>query len=301
VKTGLFKTKKMKKEYAYVLLLFSFFCTNAIAQKTITSNVEDTIEVEKSFVQIGVSFSSRALSSGRDFGVKQYIISPSINYNHKSGFYTSVTGNILSDASPAYNLTTIGLGYENSINKKWNYAIAYSRNIFNPDTVGLIKNNINTSLRFGVKYFNASLQYSYLFGNERAHRITTGANADFYKTCSRIIDNISFIPGVLVTFGTANIPFNTFSSSQFQKGTGVSWQQWKIQRLRSRLGTSTTSKEQTFGLMNIDLIAPITIDIKNVQIGINYNYAIPQKLSEEDVDEINPSNYFGISLGYTIK
>jgi Bacterial protein of unknown function (Gcw_chp) len=287
--------------YFLLLFLFNFFYSDIKAQETMPVNETDSIAPGKSSLQVGISFSSRALSSGRDFGVSQYIVMPSINYSHKSGFYAGVYGNILSDVSPKYSLTTIALGYADSITSKWNYNIGYSRNIFNPDTAGLIKNSLSASIIFSVKHFNTSIQYAYLFGNEKAHRFTAGANGDFYKSFDKVIDEISFTPGVLFTFGTANVPFSSFSSTQFQKGTGQTWQQWKLQRLRPRMGTSTALKKTAIGLMNIDLLIPVIVTVKKFQLGLSYNYALPKKLSEENGNEVNTTGYFGVSLGYTIK
>jgi hypothetical protein len=293
--------KKTVSHYSSTFILLLFVYANAGAQQTLPNDKTDSIAPEKSSLQIGISFSSQALSSGRNFGVSQYVLSPSICYYHKSGLHAGIEGNILSDAVPAYNLTTLSIGYADSITQKWNYGIGYTRNLFNPDTAGLIQNALTASINFLPKYFNASLQYSYLFGDEKAHRLVAGANAYLLKdSINKIIDYISFAPGVFCTFGTANVPFSNFTSTQFQKGTGSSWQQWRTQRSRRRNGASSTAQNLEFGLMNIDLSLPVMLSIKNFQVGFSYTYAIPQKLSEEESSDINPTSYFGISLGYTI-
>jgi hypothetical protein len=171
----------LKKYHYNFLLLLSFILIScsSFAQEAIPENINDSLvpEPEKSSLQTGVSFSSRAISSGRDFGVQQNVMVPSVFYYHKSGFHIGAEGNILSETSPKYNLTTISAGYGDSITGKWNYDIGYSRNIFNPDTAGLIQNSLDASLSFLLNHFTASLQYSYLFGDEKAHRLTAGANA----------------------------------------------------------------------------------------------------------------------------
>jgi hypothetical protein len=286
-----------------LLLLFKiiFFCSTATAQEQINVNNGDSIPTDKSSVQLDISFSSRALSAGRDFGVNQYSLMPSISYYHKSGLHAGIAANLLSDAEPKYNLTTAAIGFSDTITAKWSYDIYYVRNFFNPDTAGLIQNSANVSISFLPEYFNSFLQYSYLFGDEKAHRIIAAGNAYLSKDCRRVIDNISFTPGAAFTFGTANVPFNTFTSAQFKTGSGLSWQQWKAQRLSRRFGLTTGKENLKFGLMNIDLSVPVSISIKNFQIGLNYTYAIPQSLSEETGSQIQSTGYFGISLGYIIK
>ena len=49
----------------------------------------------KSELYIGIARSSNAVSSGRDYGVKQYSIAPSITYYHKSGLYAGIAASIL--------------------------------------------------------------------------------------------------------------------------------------------------------------------------------------------------------------
>lgn len=301
---GLLKKRYMKKgyyNYFFLLFLLTFVYSGSMSQEEVPENNPDTVPPVKSSIEIGVSFASQALSSGRDFGVSQYSMMPSFMYYHKSGFHTGIVGNILSNADPKYNLTTATIGYGDTINDKWDYDISYTRNFFNPDTAGLIQNSIGGSINFLSKYFNISAQYAYLFGNEKAHRVITGANAYLSKDCRKHINNINFTPGVLITFGTANIPFNTFTSTQFKSGTGLPWQQWKTQRLNRRLGTSTTAQNLQFGLMNIDWTVPVTVSIKKFQIGLSYTYAIPQKLKEETSAEISATGYFGASLIYSIK
>ena len=244
--------KKTGFPYASIIILLHFVYASAGAQQVLptdTTNSTDSIATEISTLHIGVAFSSQALSSGRNFGVSQYVISPSVVYYHKSGIHAGIAGNRLSDAVPAYNLTTLSAGYANSITQSWSYGFDYARNIFNPDTAGLIQNALTASLSFLPKYVNASLQYSYLFGDEKAHRLVAGVNAHLFKdSVKRIIDNISFTPGVLVTFGTANVPFSNFTTTQFQKGKGIAWQQWRTQRSRRINGSGGTSQNLAFGL-----------------------------------------------------
>jgi hypothetical protein len=295
----------MKNSYKGILLikiLFTFNGLTVFAQRPLPENKDDSLTNSKSSLQVGASFSSKALSSGRDFGVSQYIITPFIGYYHKSGFHTAIEGNLLSDLSPKYNLTVVTMGYSGSFTSKWNYAISYSRNFFNPDTAGLIKSGWNGSVAFLPNYFNASLQYSYLSGDEKAHRLVLGANGYLSKEFSnKAISYISCSPGVFFTFGTANVPFNRFTPSQFQKGTGSSWEQWRIQRTRRRSGTNSSSESLEFGWMNTDLSLPLSINLKNLQIGVSYTYAIPQKLSEEENSEISATGYLGVSINYNIR
>jgi hypothetical protein len=293
--------KKIIRNSFLIFGLFVFVYTDTTAQEAINESSIDSIPAGKSSVQIDVSFSSKALSSGRDFGVSQYIILPSVSYLHKSGFHAGITANILGDTEPAYNITNISIGYGDTVNAKWSYGFYYARNLFNPDTAGLIQNSLSGSIVFMPSYFNASIQYAYLFGNEKAHRVIAAANTFLSKDFKKGIDNIIFTPGAAFTFGTANVPFSTFTSTQFKAGTGLAWQQWKTQRLSRRQGVNATAQTLQFGLMNIDLTFPVSISIENFQIGFNYTYAIPQQLNEESSSDIKPTGYFGISLGYTIK
>jgi hypothetical protein len=255
---------------------------------------------EISNIKVGISYSSEALSSGRNFNVPQFALSPSVGYYHKSGIHAIVDGTLLGSSSPSYTLTTISIGYLSTGMSAWGYGFDYSRNIFNPDSAGLIKNVLSASGTFSRGLFSASAQYSYLFENETAHRVLLGINAVLTKdSLGHFVQSINFSPGVFFTLGTSNVPFVAFTKDQFLKGTGYTWKEWKARRQRARSRTATSSQNLQFGLMNIDLTLPFTASFKNFQVGVSYTYAIPEKLSEEVDSDIKPTGYLSLSIAYT--
>jgi len=277
------------------LFIRSYFIANA--QQTDT---DSSVAEKKSSLQLNIGFSSTALEAGRDAGVKQYSISPSVTYNHKSGLWVSVTGSYLSESEPQYNLTVASLGYGKNLGEQFSFGVNYSRNFFHPDSSGLLKNIFGAGLSFSKNWFSAGTNYAYLSGEETGHSLVLNTSGYWGKETSTFIDAVSVAPGAAITFGTANISLRRFGSTLFEKGYGVRWQDWISQSNRPRQGSTATSSYE-FGLMNIDLIVPVSFYIGNFSTTLSYSYAIPMELAEEQNSELKAQGYFGIKLGYVIQ
>lgn len=292
----------MKSQLLFTTALLS--CLYSFSQADSSAKKQPS---KTSSLKAAISYSGNAATDGRDYGVQQFAISPSLYYYHKSGLFAGVAGRFLGDADPAYVSTSIDIGYMGNFSKKFSYTISLGKNFINPDTAGILSNSLSAGVDYTSKWFGAGIDYVYSFGDEKAYSLYPVVSGTFEKSISgHFLNTISFSPSVGAVFGTANLPFTTTPTTVFQKGTGQSWSQLKQTILSRRTGrgtstttTETTSYDYTFGLMNTALTVPVFFIMKKTSLGISYTYNIPRKLSEEEDLDISPSGYVMVSFSVT--
>ena len=269
-------------------------------QDSATAAIADTAV---SGFSISLSYSSKVLSAGRDYGVRQYGFNPSVIYTHKSGLYAGLHGMWLSETSPSWAATALEAGFGHDIGSSFTYNLAYAHTFFNPDSNGLLSNSLSAALSFSRKWATADLSYSLLFGEETGHELTAAAGAYFERPTSGWIDLVSSSPSITAIVGTANLPFTRLPRSQYVKGTGQTWEQYKAllaaRRAARRNAASTADNE--LHLMGWDIALPLAFHCKSFLAELSYHYSIPVRLPDEDAATIVSQGYWGVSLVYTIK
>lgn len=253
-----------------------------------------------SFLKVGVGYVSNVLVAGRNYGVKQYGLIPTVEYNHKSGWYAGYSGSVLSKNQPAYAASALYTGFANGIGNNWWYDLAYSHTFFSSDSNNIINNSISGLLSYTKNWFLASVKYSFLFGEETAHEVIANIGGYWQKENMGFTDVIAFSPAIATVFGTTNVPFQKLTVAQYKLGTGESWQQFKARvaaRRTNRRNSGTYTNE--FGLMNVDITIPVSIAVKNLRCMLSYNYAIPVKLPSEETKPA-AQGYFSLGVVYLI-
>jgi len=218
---------------------FLFFFTQFIYsqnpdQATLDKIVEeDSLVKDKEFSNfiIRIDYYNKTLSSGRDLGVEQYSLAPSLTYNHKSGISASLTGSYYSIDEPHYNMTDANINYSNffKFNDNWAYSLSYDHYFYHPDSASVLTNNLGLSTSYSVGKFSANLSYGHSFGgNEIGNSLSPGISGFFIIRNVGFIDKIEFLPSISASFGTSNITFRKFNATHFQNGQGYSYSNSKL-------------------------------------------------------------------------
>lgn len=278
------------------LLIFSTLLTRLAAQNPNLNNAADTSYQERSRFSIVVTYDSKVLSAGRDFGTSQYGIFPSVGYYHKSGFYGRVGGNLLSDSVLTYTLTTATLGFQFDLTDSWALDLSYDR-LFYPDAEeGILNNSVGlyTDVIFGA--FSTGLSFSTYLGEENGYRLNTFLSAYFNTDKAGFLDNIAFAPSTSVLFGTENVTLTRLTTRQFERNIGVAWQERLSQRFPNRPPRTTTENKQVFGLLCWNVDAPVYFKKDKVTLGLIPTLVIPFELPGEDYEDLKVSFYGSASL-----
>jgi len=151
-----------------------------------------------------LSYNSDVLSAGRNYGFNQRSISPGLAYYHSSGLFADYTGFIDTDSTFDYSLSIFSAGY--LISKK-NFLItpSYERWLYHNDTESTLNNSLGSSISYTRKRGFVSLDYSFLFGKETAHRLigTISGNVNlksFWK-----FKKVRLNPSITTFFGNSDV------------------------------------------------------------------------------------------------
>ncbi len=280
------------------------------------------------------SYTSEVLTSGRDLGFSQRGWITGLSYYHPVGFYGEITGYLNSEYSPQYYLTDLGVGYIHDTDH-WLLQAGHNFQVFDESVNWLFNKNVQASAYYQRRYWEAGLDYRFMYGRETAHRITsTAASRLSWKT--GWIDKISLIPSVAVQWGNANIIFyrqsdtpiadlyaiiledpsypdldretlrrlayllyreRYFRATQLLRENGYSRQD--VNNLLEDYQFSRYGESNAFGLMNLSLSLGASLSKGPLNLYINYTYNFPQSLPGEEFS-YEENDYLSLSLFYTI-
>jgi hypothetical protein len=226
--------------------------------------------------EIGSSIAMRAginsniISAGRSIGVNQLGATAAISYYHKTGLFLDLSSYWSEDYDPKIYLTIASLGYLKSFSKYYSVMASYDRLIYNNTDINVenpLTNMIGISNFVDLKPVTLRLDYSFYFGNERAHRLTPGIVLNIKKYNFIGLDRIAFTPSYQLLFGSA-----TITSIQLAQSTsGKISKKFQLQQLN----------KNEFGLMNHALSFPLRMSKKNWSLTVAYTYNWPVALPGE--------------------
>jgi len=159
-------------------------------------------------LNVRVGYTTNVTSAGRNYNISQSAFSPGIAYYHKSGTYFDLTGYWNSGVEPNYNPTILSMGYLGEFqNTKWNYSLDAERWFYNPkdSSENSLFYSIGGSLSYDFKWGFATADYSFLFGNETAHRVITNLSGTISLGKWWVFKNISLYPSASMMVGNNNI------------------------------------------------------------------------------------------------
>jgi hypothetical protein len=265
----------------------------------------------KSQLIVRTGYTSDIVNAGRDYGIQQYGLNAGIAFYHKSGLFADVSGYYNSDIDPNYNTTITSAGYMGSIMPNWLFFVSYNHYIYheakNPDLLITypLTNAFNGSTSFYLKKLNFGLDYSYLFGDEDAHRARANISLTLDKRKWGFLDRIAFTPNISMLLGNANVTSIVFNEETAKR---------KANRLIDRIGRarflylynnyrdelidllSETQTVNAFGVMNYSIFMPLTFTVDKTTLLLNYTLNFPVALPGEENIDTSPNSYFSASL-----
>lgn len=292
--------QKVKKRLQfYGLLLFSIatsFCS--YAQEENLDDIDGLIDelffndqqfldelieggLTYNFLYTSVSYNTNTFFSGRDSGTDQFNIIPQVSYYHSSGFNASISGIYYQNFAPAWDFTSVSVGYFNTIGKQknFNYNLGYTH-FFYSDDFDDFTNSIDLSFGFRNKKrtIGTTLAASYLFGTDTSLQLVSNSflNINLKRTSNlalRFRPNISFI------IADQTYTFNSI--------------------IRSPLGPRiVTVVQEVFDLLNTQLSFPLSLSTKSWDFEIDYHLNLPNAVSNES--NLSNTNFFSFSVGYLL-
>ncbi len=258
-------------------------------------------------LSLRTGYTSSILNAGRDYGIKQYGFTGGLSYYHSSGLYFDMISYWNSDIDPKFYLTTLSAGYMGVISKKWSYILSYDHFNYNKSDESNpveypFNNSLNISSYYNIKFISAGVDYSFLFGNESAHRIRPNISGVIRTKKVGFIDRITMMPGIYVLLGNADIlNISTNYQTLRQLIRKIGWRRFlrlyknKPDQIESLI--YQTTEDNVFGLMNYTLGFPVYMYIGKFTVMASYSINFPVALPGENID-LTPNSYFGATLIY---
>ena len=269
----------------------------------------------KSQFTIRTGYTSNITNAGRNFGVQQYGLNAGVAFYHKSGLFADIGGYYNSDQEPKYNTTITSLGYLGMLGLHWNYFLSFDHFFYhqssNEDVLieYPLSNSANGSINYLLKGFNIGTDYSFMFGDETAHRVRLNLGYSYTTKKIWIFDAISLNPNLSALAGNANVTSVVFNKEIALENSRELIRQIGRRRylllyqnnpilLRSLLSELETNN--TFGMMNYSLFVPVSFRMKNFTFMVNYSLNLPVALPGEEGLDTSPNHYISATLLFAI-
>ena len=275
-------------------------------------------------------FTSDITYAGRNFGIEQHGFGAGISYYHKTGLFADISGFWNSNLVPAYNPTILTGGYLGNFTRKWTYTISYDHFFYNQTDDDLsyypITNSLNAATFVELGEFTIAGEYSFLFGEESAHRLRGNLMYTFSKNKLGFIDRFVFMPTASVLLGSSYIyqvnpiyptinrqtRFEVRQIMYSEYGEDLVKYLWRNDRnkyielerktydlTKDSFINYELSASNVFGIMNYSFSVPFYFYINNFTFALSYHYNIPVALPGEDLT-LEPNSYAGATLIYNI-
>src|SRR5688572_4669575 len=161
-------------------------------------------ELQTSQLALRLSYNSNVLSAGRTLGIENFGLAPGVSYYHTSGLYADASGYWSSDFDPSYYLTVVSLGYMHDFTSHFSVMGGYDHYFYNfTDDESYVPywRTLSVTPIVEINPLVLSVNYSFYFGNQYAHRVMPGLGLQFEKRKILGIDRVSVSPAFLALWG----------------------------------------------------------------------------------------------------
>ena len=272
----------------FVVFLFSasFVFSQTDEEESESDNILDElfgldsfdVETKKlSFLYASFSYSDKAYFAGRDFGVDQYGITPSLSYMSSNNFFLTIGSAYYSEIDPQWDLISLSAGFSKFFGKveKLSLTGVFSRSFFLSNISDLNPNRISTSISFTDKNLKIRGSGGYLFGGSSTFYASADAE---YK--------IKLIEGQKLTLDFR--PEVTFLFSKQTISEEISFSSFN----------SIINETDLFDLINTQFSFPFEMDYGNWDFQLIYSINAPKAIGNET--DISQNGFLSFSICYLI-
>jgi len=234
------------------------------------------------FLYVRTHFENASYFSGRDIGIEQQNYSAQLSYFHSAGFSAGLGSIWYSQFNPRLYATSLMLGYSGKFGKSndYRYRSSYNRYFFSKmDSVD--SHAFNNAFAVGTTidkgFIGTRLDLALLTGKETAGQVSWDLYGDITLIKLGTFDRVKFEPEISFFFGKEIMAY-------YELGGPGQNEEYEL------------VEDSEFGLLNMAIRFPISIDYKNFDLEIGYNINLPNSMLTDD--ELPMTTYFNVSLGY---
>jgi hypothetical protein len=198
-----------------------------------------------------VTYDSHDSYRGRDNGINEYSVAPSIQYQHKSGFGAFIDLKFLSKSSKNPDDYDAGISWQFDITTAFAITLSYTHYWFNDSiqTRASLNNTVETAFDLQTKYYNSNLAFDLDFGGGVREVGATWYNGLPLVLSKHIFKGtLTFEPNVIFSFGEQN---KGLIALRKRKGGGLAL---------------VVTKKSVLGIMDYEIGFPLSLETKHLTV-----------------------------------
>ena len=233
---------------------------------------------KQDYLYTTVIYNNKTLFSGRDFGVNQYSVFPSISYIDGDNFFLNLNAGYYSKVNPTWDFVTLSGGYSNYLNTRKTLLASgvYSYSSYSQDVADLNNHRLTAGLSFRKKWFRNTLTLGYLFGGASSTFVSNNTYISIDILDTKLFD-ISLRPRIGFFWGNQTVSELVFIRPRQFEYVNTNY----------------------FQLLNTEVGIPVELDFGNWDVEIEYTFNSPKALPSEE--GLKNSGFILLSLGYLIE
>jgi hypothetical protein len=252
----------------------------------------DDIDYQRYFATrfvISTDYSSHLNYRGRDNGVSQQMLAPSLAFHHSSGFGVALSAALVDQTSNKLDDITLTANYEFFWGNILGVDLSYNHFWFNDSSKSaksVFTNAVDASLTLNWPVLILGIDGGLAIGNASEFTLVTSASHPFEFPLT-LYDKITIEPTLTAVIGEQN---NTLTSLRAIKGP----------KGKKVIGTQTTTQAKNmFGILDYEASLPVTLEWGRVTIAPEFNYVMP--VNVVDLSTKDPFVSFDLTVSIAIR
>ena len=266
-------------------VLISFFlvylsCTEENYSYAATSVGDSTHSKREDSLVVSIDFMSSVIYSGRNYGVEQIGLNPSVIYHHKSGLTFSLYSYGMGKTQGLITVTDLGVSFKLRLHPRLTITPGYAYLYNRLESNKLLFNVLNLGIGLDLKMFSINNYLGFSFGGGMSSWYEELSLSKYINLLYREKASLAISPTVVGIMGTK------FSQTLIYNG---------------EIDTTTSIDSYDFLPLCIGLQLPVTLTVRSFSLTVSPHYDIPLNVVKP-LELSLPGNPFYVTckLSYTI-
>jgi hypothetical protein len=245
-----------------------------------TSSGDSTHSERMDTLVVSVDFMSNAIYSGRNYGVQQIGLNPSVIYHHKSGLTFSLYSYGMGKTQGLITLTDLGISFKLRLHPRLTITPGYDYLYNRLESNKVLFNALNLGIGLNLRAFSVSNYLGFSFGGGMSSWYEEASLSKYINLFYREKASLAISPTVVGIMGTK------FSQTLIYNG---------------ELDTTTSIDSYKFMPLCIGIQLPVIFTFRSLSLTISPHYDIPLNVVKPQELSL-PGNpfYFTCKISYTL-
>jgi hypothetical protein len=262
------------------LFLVCFFCFEENHLYALTSPGDSTHSKRKDTLVVSVDFMSSAIYSGRNYGVEQIGLNPSVIYYHKSGLTFSLYSYGMGKTQGLITITDLGVSFKLRLHPKLTITPGYDYLYNRLESNKVLFNVLNLGIGSDLKILSINNYLGFSFGGGMTSWYEELSLSKYISLFYREKASLAISPTIVGIMGTK------FSQTLIYNG---------------EIDTTTSINSYEFLPLCIGFQLPVTFTFRSLSLSVSPHYDIPLNIIRPTELSL-PGNPFYITckISYTL-